>query len=250
MFFLAKEDSLLPREHVTDVFEQYAGEKKLVEVSGDHNSFRGEDFYSALSVFLVQNFKLDVEPFKFTPVNDNTFFAQIIPFVIVEAEEGDIQLDHGKFMNILHSSRVHSPVVVSITEDRIIAVNPFTNQVVSVIAFSEFSGLQDSGMGMVRVMVADGRGYLISCNFASTMMQQLESAINKAIQDQFLNDMPAFLDRVKRAARKMLAKHSVETVSKMIEDVMVADVMKGEEEELKQKLSEEIRKAVLEVSRE
>jgi pimeloyl-ACP methyl ester carboxylesterase len=74
LFFHAKSDQMFPKEHIERVFAAYNGsDKTLVEIDGDHNDFRGADFWSSTIEFLGRVWNVDTSSLLHRP----KFVAQV-----------------------------------------------------------------------------------------------------------------------------------------------------------------------------
>merc|ERR1712117_838339 len=62
VFLVGSEDTFIPPHHTEAIFNQYAGEKRLITVDGDHNSVRPTFAMEAAAAVLKRDMSLPPPP--------------------------------------------------------------------------------------------------------------------------------------------------------------------------------------------
>jgi pimeloyl-ACP methyl ester carboxylesterase len=243
LFFAARSDQLFPQSHIERVCAAYAGhDKELREIDGDHNDFRGGDFWSALVKFVCRVWK--VPPPDPPLFEGSVVVAQVVPFRVEGTKE----------MEPAYESLVPGPLEVRVEPDCLRCVSPVRARLhddeatVWVLRYAQFVGMDAVG-GSFRVMMASNAGVLIQTPFAERLMAEVDRNICSALRAELTGDMEAFLERVKRAARVLLegGKHSPRLVKKKLEEVMLHEIGMASDAKLVAAVSDAVDKVVAEM---
>jgi hypothetical protein len=217
LFLHAKEDELFDRHQMEAVMDQYGpAEKTVVDIEGNHNDFRAFDFWSSVEDFLVTHLKLgeDRTPARAFPLakkqkkeeEEEPLIAQVVPFAITV----DGMLDQ-KF-----EAMVLGPLQVVVERDQVRCLSRFsaTKEAVWTVRFVSFQGMGCSE-GMFRIMLSPNSGFLIQTSQAVMLAKKVDVAIGAVLREEFLNNLPAMLERIESAASVLLEEYdrSVEKVT-------------------------------------
>ncbi len=237
LFFSARSDQLFPASHIARVLAAYAGsDKQLVEIDGDHNDFRGADFWDATLKFLCRVWQLPVpDPPLVAPL-----VAQVLPFRITDENEMEPEFD----------AFVYGPLEVLVEHDCVKFVSLVRSRlgrsdaVVWVLRYAQFVGMDAVG-GTFRILMSANSGVMVQTPSAEKLMAAVDQAICGMLRAELLSDLPAFVERIKRAARVLLEEgHAPKAVMLKIEEVVLKEVGMQSDEAM----VAAVRKAVDEVS--
>ena len=209
LFFLARDDELFPREHIERVCAAYGGPKRLVELDGGHNDFRGAAFWNALERFLSQQFQSQnavasapstIVPKEDDDDDDNSFYCQLVPFTgsLDPADGSGLSFDEaliipGPLRAILHANGVS-----------FVAIYRPGQPTVYSWSFAELQQTVLIDRTHLLLIVGDNSGFMISCPHAATLKQSMDACLTLLLRQQFSTDRPAALARVQLAAEHLM----------------------------------------------
>lgn len=237
LLLVAKSDALFPAGHAKQVAEAYRGKLQTVEIEGDHNSYRGADFWNAVSAFLAQHLNVPA------PAPLGASVASVTPFRLREGADGELELEPE------WEHWLPGPVTWAVESDGLRFSCPYRpgSPTVMVLRFALFQGM-DAAPGLMRVMLSPNSGLLIQTPQAEALQRACDAAICAMLRDGVLRDPTGFMERIKHAARTLLQRKGVSPsdVAQQLENVTVRELGLGEDDALRRRIHEAVDAVVAE----